>query len=131
MRVLLLRALVLCASLAACGEPTAPPPPADIQISGQASWTTCLFNDCFLIASIQNVGDGCASQTSVVARLFGSAGEQIGADLQMGARNTSLSALVIRPNEIVVLASTRLVSGNVIVLAATLELFPTWNNVAC
>ena len=87
---------------------------ANIRLSWQSSWTDCLFvsRDCILRASIQNVGQGCASGTTVVIRLFNGS-QQVGSDLQMTASG-GLSGRTIRPQEIVAIRSTRFVSRSVV-----------------
>ena len=72
---------VLCA---ACGgsTPTTPSQPpvvaADLRLSGQGSWTSCILGDCIFSASIQNMGAGCASGTTVVARFYDASNAQVG-----------------------------------------------------
>jgi hypothetical protein len=129
-------ALVVGLSLSACGgSPAAPTPPpilsADIRLSGQGSWTGCFLGDCFFSASIENVGAGCASGTSLVARLFDASNQQVGSDIQMGGSGSSLSARTIRPQEVVAVTSLLRVSADFIARSNTYRLFPAWNNVAC
>lgn len=114
--------------------PSAPPPPpaANLVSSGQGNWSVCSpSGSCLFLASIQNTGAGCATNTSVVVRFYNSASAQVGADIQMGGQGTSLSGRIIRPSEVVGLASVSLVSSTVVSGTATYQLFPTWTNVAC
>ena len=120
---------------AACGGsrgPTAPTPApmaeAFLQGSGQWSWGNCLGDlGCYFQTSIQNAGPGCASGTSVAVRFYDVDNSQRGADTQMGVSPPgSLSALTIRPDEIVAVASLSPQDP-----FASYRVFPTWNNVAC
>ena len=147
--------LVLCIA-AACGggnssptaptpPPTAPPPPqpaprADIRSTGSSAWGHCLPNlglgtrdegACFLDGSIENIGNGCARGTTVIARLYGVDGARVGADLQMGAVGRSLMGAVIRPAEVVAITSLTRVDGFTVPLVDNVSLIPTWTNVAC
>jgi hypothetical protein len=139
-------ALVVAAAITiACGgdngSPTSPsrttsttPPPlprADLRLSGQAQWAFCLsvLGTCALQASIQNMGPGCATQTSVVARFYDRNDQQLG-DAQMGASG-GLAAKTIRPGEIVQILSLSQVPAQVVSNTASYRLFPTWNDVRC
>jgi hypothetical protein len=124
----------------ACGDdgpattPTPPPTPAaSLQLSGQGSFANCssLVGLCSAFqASLQNVGPGCASGTTVVARFFNASNAQVGSDVQMGAAGASLSGLVIRPQEIVAILSVAPVPFT-LTTATRYQLFPTWTNVRC
>jgi hypothetical protein len=126
--------------LAACGgdssdTPTTPTPPpipsAQLQSTGQGAWSLCTYSgDCVFQASVQNTGSGCASGTTIVARLFDVNGQQVGADVGMGATG-GLSARTIRPNEIVSLLSLTVVPSTVVNKTKTYQLHPSWNNVKC
>ena len=126
-------AIGLAAACGGSGSPTAPPPPAPmtqafLQGFGQWSWGNC-FGDlgCYFQTSIQNVGPGCASGTSVVVRFYDVNNSPLGFETRMGVSPPGvLSALTIRPNEIVAVSSLSLQDP-----FASYRVFPTWNNVAC
>jgi len=106
-------------------------PAANIQITGQGSFTTCLSTgDCLFSASIQNVGVGCASGTAVVARFLDANGAQVGSDVQMGATG-GLASRTIRPQEVVPITSVGFVNSSITSRTKTYRLLPTWNNVSC
>ena len=135
MRVPVGAAMLVSALAAACGgssRPTASTPApmaqAVLQGSGQWSWGTCLGDlGCYFQTSIRNVGPGCASGTSVVVRFYDVNNSQRGPDAQMGVSPSGLlSALTIRPNEIVTVSSLSPHDP-----FASYRLFPTWNSVAC
>jgi hypothetical protein len=135
--VIRLAVLVLTAlSCGSCGGASTSPseqpvPKANLQITGQGSWTSCVLGDCFFSASIQNTGTGCASGTTLVARIFDSANAQVGSDIQMGGSGASLSGMTIRPNEVVAVTSIARVSSQFIARTSTYRLAPTWNDVRC
>ena len=147
--------LVLCIA-AACGggnsSPTAPTPATNRATTATASTACghsfdrqfsvghCLPNlglgtrdegACFLDGSIENIGNGCARGTTVIARLYGVDGARVGADLQMGAVGRSLMGAVIRPAEVVAITSLTRVDGFTVPLVDNVSLIPTWTNVAC
>ena len=135
MRVPVAAAALVLALAAACGgssRPTAPTPApmaqAFLQGTGQWSWGNCLGDlGCYFQASVQNVGSGCASGTSVVVRFYDSNHEQRGSDVRMDVSPPGvLSALTIRPNEIVAVSSSSPQDT-----FASYGVFPSWNNVAC
>src|SRR5688572_33070332 len=102
------------------GLATAPSPPpvpeAVLQLSGEGSFANCIespISRCDFHASIQNVGSGCATSTTVVARFYDGSGNQVGSDAQMGAPATSLASRTIRPVEIVALESVGFVPKTV------------------
>ena len=126
-------AIGLAAACGGSGSPTAPPPPAPmaqafLQGSGQWSWGNC-FGDlgCYFQTAIRNVGPGCASGTSVVVRFYDVNNSPRGSETRMGVSPPGvLSALIIRPNELVAVSSLSLQDP-----FASYRVFPTWNNVAC
>ena len=135
MRVPLAAVALVLALAAACGgsnSPTAPTPApmaqAFLQGSGLWSWGNCLGDlGCYSQTSIQNVGSRCAFGTSVVVRFYDSNHVQRGSDIRMDVSPPgSLSALTIRPNEIVAVSSVSPQDS-----FASYGVFPTWNNVAC
>jgi len=111
----------------------APIPAANLQASGQGSWTSCspISGDCIWSGSLQNMGQGCATSTSVVVRLLDSGNAQVGSDIQVGAQGTSLSARTIRPGELVALGSLSYVSASVVSRTKTYKMFPTWTDARC
>jgi hypothetical protein len=116
--------------------PSTPPPPpplpqADIRPSGQGSWTSCIdiLDVCSFDVSIQNVGQGCATGTTVVVRFFDMTDRQVGSDVQMGS--PLLASRTIRPNEILAVTSISRVPGSTARAATKYQLFPTWTNVPC
>lgn len=114
--------------------PTPPPiPAATLQSSGQGGFRDCLslVQSCDFEASIQNVGAGCATQTTVVARFFDGNNTQVGSDAQMGAVGASLASRTIRPQEIVAIASINRVAQSTATTSRSYRLFPTWTNVRC
>src|SRR4051794_12298004 len=59
-------------------------------------WSDCTSNgECLLSLSIQNIGAGCASGTTVVVRFFDSANRVVGPDLHLEAPG-GLSSKVIQ-----------------------------------
>ena len=131
MRVPVAAASLVFVLAAGCGGgPTAPRPApitqAFLQDSGQWSWGHCLGDlGCYFLTSIHNVGPSCASGTSVVVRFYNVNNAQ--RDAQMGVGPPGLlSALIIRPNEIVAISSLSPQDT-----FASYRVFPTWNNVAC
>jgi hypothetical protein len=133
-RVPVAAALLVFVLVAGCGggSPTAPTPApiarALLQGSGQWSWGNCLGDlGCYFLTSIQNVGPSCASGTSVIVRFYDVNNAQRGSDTRMGVGPPGvLSALTIRPNEIVAISSLSPQDT-----FASYRVFPTWNNVAC
>ena len=109
-----------------------PIPSARLQLSGRSSWTRCDLpaQSCYLAASMQNMGPGCATSTTVVGRIYDATGAQSGADIEMGAIG-GLSAKTIRPNEIVALTSLLSVGSEVNASYRSFGLFPTWTDVIC
>lgn len=126
----------------ACGDsptaPTPPPPPpiptAQLQYAGQWNYTDCggaVNVTCILEWSIENVGPGCAAETTAVMRLYSSEDTQIGADVSMNSVG-GLYSRTIRPDEIVALHSETRVDYNRVIRHAQLaNLFPTWTDVRC
>jgi hypothetical protein len=114
--------------------PTPPPiPAASLVLTGQGSFTNCtILGDCLFSASIQNVGPGCAANTTVVVRFYDAAtgGAQVGADVQMGATG-GLSGRTIRPQEIVPLTALSVISPAINTKTKAYQLFPTWTDVRC
>src|SRR5262245_58308154 len=114
MKRLIALVALACATIA-CGSDNAPSSTtrtvaaASLQITGQGSWSNCVFGGCQLSASIQNTGAGCASGTAVVARFFDATGAQIGSDVTMGAAG-GLSSLTIRSQQVVAVTSLIFVS---------------------
>ena len=113
--------------------PPPPPPTAQLQSTGRPSFTSCvaILGTCYLDWSIQNVGPGCAVQTTAVARLYDAADAQVGSDVQMGSVQVGLSSRTIRPNEIVSITSTRGIERQFVDRTERVRLFPTWSNAAC
>lgn len=111
----------------------APIPAASLQLSGQGSFTNCipLFDRCDFQASLQNVGTGCATSTSAVARFYDGNGAQMGSDAQLGAVGASLASRTIRPQEIVAVGSINTVTYTIATTSKSYRLFPTWTNVRC
>ena len=107
-------------------------PMAQLQSTGQASFSNCLsFNgDCYLDWSIQNIGRGCAVQTTAVVRLYDATDAQVGSDVAMGSLG-GLSSRTIRPNEIVPIGSIGRIIRQIVDRVERVRLFPTWSNVAC
>ena len=89
-----------------------------------------IFGTCYLDWSIQNVGTGCAVQTTAVVRLYDAADAQVGPDVQMGSLG-GLSSRTIRPNEIVPITSLRSIDTQFVDRTEGVRLFPTWSNAAC
>lgn len=103
---------------------------ADVRlVPGQGSMSCDPAGHCSFSASINNVGSVCASDTAVVARFYNASGTQVGADVPMDATG-SLSSKVIRPQDVVQIASTGAV-GSEMADAKSYLLFPTWNNLIC
>jgi len=98
-------------------------------LSGQGNFSVCVAGACVFNASIENNGAGCASGTTVVARFF-NGDTQLG-DVQMGAVGGSLSARMIRPGEVVGLASITPVAPNIVTNGKTYRLLPAWTDVRC
>ena len=135
MRVPVAGAALVFALAAACGSsssPSAPTPApmaqAFLQASAQWSWGSCLGDlGCYFQTSIQNVGSGCASGTSVVVRFYDANQSQRGSDIRMGVSPPGfLSALTLQPNETVAVSSLAPLDP-----FASYRVFPTWDNVAC
>ena len=125
-------AIGLALACGGSGSPTAPPPAPMIQALlqgyGQWSWGDC-FGDlgCYFQTSIQNVGTGCASGTSVVVRFYDVNNSPLGFETRLDVTPPGrLSALTIRPNEIVALSSLSTHDP-----FASYKVLPTWNDVAC
>ena len=135
MRVPVAAAALVFALAAACGGSsslTAPTPApmaqAFLQGIGLWSWGNCLGDlGCYFQTSIQNVGSGCASGTSVVVRFYDANQSQRGSDIRMGVSPPGfLSALTLQPNETVAVSSLAPLDP-----FASYRVFPTWDNVAC
>lgn len=139
--------LALALVVSACGGDTptaptpqqAPPPPppplpvAQLEQTGQPAFANCeglLTVSCILNWSLQNVGPGCATQTTAVARLYNAADEQVGSDVAMGSLG-GLYGRTIRPNEIVPLTAQMRIDRDLVQRTTALRLFPTWTNVRC
>ena len=107
-------------------------PMAQLQSTGQASFSNCspFSGDCYLDWSIQNVGRGCAVQTTAVVRLYDATDAQVGSDVAMGGV-VGLSSRTIRPNEIVPISSIGRIIRQIVDRVERVRLFPTWSNVAC
>jgi predicted small lipoprotein YifL len=107
-------------------------PMADLKFSGQTTWTYCssYTADCYFSAAIQNVGAGCGSGKTVIARFYDGNGQQVGSDVEMSASG-GLSTRILRPQEIVAIDSSGMVPASVISRARAYRLFPTWDNVKC
>ena len=99
-------ASVLALIAVACSDtptvPTLPTPPpplpsAQLEQTGQPTWVNCdpFDGSCVLNWSLQNVGPGCATQTTTVARLYDASDAQV-RDVQMGAVG-GLYGRTIRP----------------------------------
>lgn len=143
-----LAAAILLALVVACGKtPTAPtnqfqppPPPAPIpaallQSTGNWTFTNCdrlLGYNCHVSISMENAGEGCATSTTAVLRLYDSNDNEIGSPLQMAAIAGVLVNALIRPGEVL-----ELISVNPLPTRALHEqthftrLFPTWTDVRC
>ena len=82
--------------------------------------------------SLQNVGLGCATETTVVVRIYNDRdhNEQIGSDVPMGSLG-GLYARTIRPDEIVPLTSQRRVGISSGSGTVYFQGFPTWTDVRC
>jgi hypothetical protein len=135
-RLLFVSALGFATACGGSSSPTAPatPPPlptANLQPSGQASWGVCgPTHGCFFLTSIQNVGQGCASGTSVVARFLDANDAQRGSDVQMGAAG-GLAAKTIRPNEVVAISSLGPTTLATDARVKSYRLLIAWNDVGC
>jgi hypothetical protein len=109
-----------------------PPPAANLQASGNTSWSYCLSTgECALNAALQNTGTGCASGTTATVKLYDAAGNQTGSDVGMAAVGGGLANKTIRPQEIVTLISSSMVPGYAVTAAKSYRLLPVWNNVVC
>jgi hypothetical protein len=127
-----LSAILLAAACDSGSRPTTPPPApsgrAFLQGSTLWSWGDCLGDlGCYFLTSIQNVGTGCASGTSVVVRFYDGNNAQRGLDMRMEAGPPgALKALTIRPDEIVAISSAFPLDPFV-----SYRIFPTWTEVDC
>jgi hypothetical protein len=119
--------LILCASVAACSggnspttpsvqTPTPTPTPAppviqaaNLQVAGSGTYS-CVTGFCTALTwAVTNAGPGCATNTQIVFRAFGSDGApgavQLGVDIPMGLPGGSLATYVWRPGVTVSLVS--------------------------
>jgi hypothetical protein len=118
--------LMLCACLAACtggGNSTAPSPAtptptpapapviqaANLQVAASGTYS-CVTGFCTALTwAVTNAGPGCATNTQIVFRAFGSDGApgavQLGVDIPMGLPGGSLATYVWRPGVTVSLVS--------------------------
>lgn len=115
--------------------PPAPIPAAQLQSTGNWTFTNCdqlLGYNCHISISMENAGEGCATSTTAVLRLYDSNDNEIGTPLQMAAIAGVLASALIRPGEIL-----ELISVNPLPTRALHEqihftrLFPTWTDVRC
>jgi hypothetical protein len=142
--------MLLCASVAACGgtttSPTIPlvstptPTPtliiqtATIQIATSGSYS-CVTGFCTALTwAVTNIGPGCAANTQIVFRAFGSDGApgavQLGVDIPMALPGGSLATFLWRPG--VTLSLVSLGGFNDVRSAHTVfRGFETHTNVGC
>ena len=81
---------------------------------------------------MENVGEGCATGTTVIMRLYDEDDTEIGTPMQMGAVAGTLASALIRPGEVLQLISvTPLPSRSLHERLHFARLFPTWTNVRC
>ena len=142
--VLLLVAVVA----AACGgespaAPTPPPPPppppppaAALESTGPWSFTNCNLRTkypCHISSALENVGEGCATDTTAILRLYDEDDAEIGTPLQMGAVGGGvLVDALIRPGEVLQLISVNPgIDRYLYERLRFTRLFPTWMNVRC
>src|SRR4051812_33121903 len=121
--------VILCAGIAACGGGTSSPvapsvatttatstpaqapviQSATLQIVGSGTYS-CVTGFCTALTwAVTNAGPGCATNTQIVFRAFGSDGApgavQLGVDIPMGLPGSSLATFLWRPGVTLTLAS--------------------------
>lgn len=110
-----------------------PIPAAALQSSGQGSFFNCsqAVGLCSAFeASLQNVGPGCAGNTTAILRFYDGSNAQLGSDNPLGSIG-GLSSRTIRPNEIVAVSTLQPISVTIANTYRSYRLFPTWTNVRC
>ena len=81
---------------------------------------------------MENVGEGCATGTTVIMRLYDEDDIEFGTPMQMGALAGMLASALIRPGEVLQLVSVApLSSRSDHERLHFTRLFPTWTNVRC
>ena len=89
------------------------------------NFSAAASSGCYFDWSIQNVGPGCAVQTTAIARLYDSTDAQVGSDVAMGSRDgVRLSSRTIRPNEIVPISSFGRITRQLVDRVERVRLFP-------